>query len=276
MPEERLEGVEVLAFVGPAGTGKSQRAQLVAGRHEMDFLIDDGLLIRKGQIVCGRSAKTERNQICAIRRALFQFPEHRREVRRALAESAPCRVMVVATSEEMALRIARRLGLPPPGRFVHIEDVATGEEIARARRERSQKKQHVIPVSSLQVRRNFAGKLVGKLRIFWSREEPQGEKTIVRPPYTFLGNLTVEPEAIVQIVREVSCRTSQVVSVREIRVDHQAEKLRLSITLAVSTGERSMLDLARFLQRRLSSSVAYFTGLEVGNVDVVVSEVLLR
>jgi len=58
MPEEVLDGVEVLAFVGPAGTGKSQRAQLVASEHAMEFLIDDGLLIHRGQIVCGRSAKT--------------------------------------------------------------------------------------------------------------------------------------------------------------------------------------------------------------------------
>ena len=275
MPEEVLDGVEVLAFVGPAGTGKSQRAQLVASEHAMEFLIDDGLLIHRGQIVCGRSAKTERNQICAIRRALFQFPHHRLQVRRALAEVAPCRVMLVATSEEMACRIARRLGVPPPRSFVHIEDVASPEEIARARNERIQKKQHVIPVSSVQVRRNFAGKLVGKLRIFWSGEEPQGEKTIVRPPFTFLGKLTIEPEALVAIIREISQRTPQVASVREVRVDPQRDRLRFSITIVVSVGEMSMLDLARFLQRRLSSSVAYFTGLEVGNVNVVVSEVVL-
>ncbi len=275
MPEDSLDGVEVLAFVGPAGTGKSQRAQLVASEHNMEFLIDDGLLIHRGQIVCGRSAKTERNQICAIRRALFQFPSHRLQVRRALASVAPCRVMLVATSEEMARRIARRLGLPPPRAFVRIEDVASPEEIARARHERIQKKQHVIPVSSVQVRRNFAGKLVGKLRIFWSGEEPQGEKTIVRPPFTFFGNLAIEPEALIQMVREISQRTPQVASVREIRVDSQGGRLRFSLTIAVSMGEMSMLDLARFLQRRLSSSVAYFTGLEVGHVNVVVSEVVL-
>lgn len=275
MPEDLLDGVEVLAFVGPAGTGKSQRAQLVAGEHGTDFLIDDGLLIHRGQIVCGRSAKTERNQICAIRRALFQFPAHRLQVRRALAASAPCRVMLVATSEEMARRISRRLGIPPPRAFVHIRDVASPEEIARARNERIHKKQHVIPVSSLQVRKNFAGKMVGRLRILWSGEEPQGEKTIVRPPFTFLGNLAIEPEALAQIIREISQRTPQVASVKEVRVDSQGDRLRFSITIAVSVGEMTMLDLALFLQKRLSSSVAYFTGLEVGKVDVVVSEVVL-
>ncbi len=58
-----LDDVRVFAFVGPAGTGKSQRAQLVAQLElGVDLIIDDGLLIRKGQIVRGKSAKTEKNQ----------------------------------------------------------------------------------------------------------------------------------------------------------------------------------------------------------------------
>ncbi|MDD4023538.1 MAG: hypothetical protein PHE57_05500, partial [Synergistales bacterium] len=58
-----LDDVRVFAFVGPAGTGKSQRAQLVALELGVDLIIDDGLLIRTGQIVRGKSAKTEKNQV---------------------------------------------------------------------------------------------------------------------------------------------------------------------------------------------------------------------
>ena len=58
-----IPGVKTSAFVGPAGTGKSQRAQLVASLVNADFIIDDGLVIHKGSIVCGKSAKSERNQI---------------------------------------------------------------------------------------------------------------------------------------------------------------------------------------------------------------------
>ena len=74
-----IPGVKTSAFVGPAGTGKSQRAQLVASLVNADFIIDDGLVIHKGSIVCGKSAKSERNQISAIRRALFEFDDHRRD-----------------------------------------------------------------------------------------------------------------------------------------------------------------------------------------------------
>ena len=70
--------------------------------------------------------------------------------------------MIIATSEGMAGQIARRLGMPGPENIIRIEDVATPEEIRRARLERKTKGQHVIPVSQVQVRKNFAGKLVGK------------------------------------------------------------------------------------------------------------------
>ncbi|MFA7651785.1 MAG: hypothetical protein WCX62_05155, partial [Synergistaceae bacterium] len=78
--EEKLQQVTTYAFVGAAGTGKSQRAQSVASIVDADYIIDDGLVIYKGSIVCGKSAKSERNQISAIRRALFEFDDHRDEV----------------------------------------------------------------------------------------------------------------------------------------------------------------------------------------------------
>ena len=75
---EPLQGpYEVIAFYGPAGTGKSMRAQMVASKRKVDLIIDDGLVISRGRIVAGKSAKTEANMVRAIRRAMFHFPEHR-------------------------------------------------------------------------------------------------------------------------------------------------------------------------------------------------------
>jgi len=75
---------------------------MVAQENEVDFLIDDGLVISKGRIMAGKSAKSERNLVRAIRRALFQFPDHRKAVRAFLQKSAPCKIMIIATSISMA------------------------------------------------------------------------------------------------------------------------------------------------------------------------------
>ena len=37
-----LMKTKVYAFVGPSGTGKSYRAQMVAGEYDIHYIIDDG------------------------------------------------------------------------------------------------------------------------------------------------------------------------------------------------------------------------------------------
>ena len=276
--QELLHSIRTYAFIGAAGTGKSQRAQLVASLFDADYIIDDGLVISKGSIVCGKSAKSERNQVSAIRRALFQYDDHRREVFGFFKSAAPCSVMVIATSDDMAEKIISKLSLPQFSRVIHIEDIATPEEIAKARRERFKKGQHVIPVSHVLVRKNFAGKLVGQLRVFWkSHDAREGEKTIVRPPFSFYGDVHIDPAAIKQLVCFVATRTTQVAKVTEVDITAEGDEEVLSIELkiAVTLGEKSFIKLAALVKERIAVSVRYFTGLDIRNIDVIISEVLI-
>ena len=63
--------VKAYAFVGPSGTGKSYRAQMVAGENDINFIIDDGLLIKDNEVVAGTSAKKAPTKIETVRHALF-------------------------------------------------------------------------------------------------------------------------------------------------------------------------------------------------------------
>lgn len=49
--------LKVFAFVGPSGTGKSYRAQMVANERNINYIIDDGLLIKDNEVIAGSSAK---------------------------------------------------------------------------------------------------------------------------------------------------------------------------------------------------------------------------
>lgn len=278
LPDKSIfKTIKTYAFVGPAGTGKSQRAQLVASLLDADYIIDDGLVIYKGSIVCGKSAKSERNQVSAIRRAIFEFDDHRKEVISFFTEAAPCSVMIIATSDNMIHKILKKLGLNEPERVVRIEEVATPEEIAKARRERFNKGQHVIPVSHVLVRKNFAGKLVGQLRVFWkSKERGEGEKTIVRPPFSFYGEVHIEPQAIEQLVSFIATRTAQVAKVTEVNVSpEEGEKLSIGIKIAVSLGDKSFINVAALVKERIAVSIRFFTGLDVKTVDVNIAEVII-
>jgi len=69
--EPGLQGIEVIALVGPSGTGKSHHAMWVAQEYGCRAIIDDGLLISGSRIVAGKSAKREETKTAAVRRAVF-------------------------------------------------------------------------------------------------------------------------------------------------------------------------------------------------------------
>ena len=65
------EKIRVVAFVGPSGTGKSHRAQMVAKSRGIEYIIDDAILIHQNRLVAGTSAKRANTKIEAVKRALF-------------------------------------------------------------------------------------------------------------------------------------------------------------------------------------------------------------
>ena len=263
--------IRTAAFVGAAGTGKSQRAQMVGDYVGADYIIDDGLVIRRTEIVCGKSAKAERNQISAIRRALFEYDAHLSSVKDFFAKAAPCTVMVIATSEDMARKIISKLGFLPPDKIVRIEDVATQEEIMRARRERKKKRQHVIPVSHVLVRKNFAGKMVGRMRVLWRSKSPyDGEKTIVRPPFSFYGNVQIELEAIEQMSSYIASKIPQVAKDPVSKVNSTDDILTIEMEIKVKPGAKSIPYVAEMVRQRTAKSVGYFCGLTVRDISVAV------
>ena len=101
--------MEIYALTGPSGTGKSHHAPLVAYKYKIPYIIDDGLLIKGNSVIGGHSAKRELTRFGAIKRALFADAEHAREVKNALAEAKPERLLILATSERMAQLITTRL-----------------------------------------------------------------------------------------------------------------------------------------------------------------------
>ena len=267
---EAAKIIRTTAFVGAAGTGKSQRAQMVGDYLGADYIIDDGLVIRRTEIVCGKSAKAERNQISAIRRALFEYDDHLVSVKNFFANVTPCSVMVIATSEDMARKIIANLGFPPPHRIIHIEEVATPDEISRARRERKGKGQHVIPVSHVLVRKNFAGKMVGRLRVFWRSKSPyDGEKTIVRPPFSFYGNVHIELEAIEQMASYIASKIPQVAKDPVSKVNStDNDVLTIEIEMKIKPGPKGIPYIAEMVRQRTAKSVGYFCGLTVRDISV--------
>ena len=74
--------MKVYAFVGPSGTGKSYRAQFVASERGINYIIDDGLLIKGNAIIAGASAKKASTKIETVKLALFSREEQQKEIQK--------------------------------------------------------------------------------------------------------------------------------------------------------------------------------------------------
>ena len=96
----------ICALVGPSGTGKSHRALWVAKEHNIDYIIDDGLLIRGNGVVAGKSAKREKTRVGAVKTAVFTDDEHAFEVSMALKQNKVNRLLIRGTSDGMVAKIA--------------------------------------------------------------------------------------------------------------------------------------------------------------------------
>ena len=114
LTREFLSNIAIIAFVGQSGTGKSTRAIAVARQNNIDYLIDDGLLINGGRIVAGTSAKKAPSKMESVRQALFVDPTRSQVMRRAIVESNPTAIMILGTSDSMLEKITTNLWLNKP------------------------------------------------------------------------------------------------------------------------------------------------------------------
>jgi hypothetical protein len=273
-----LGGIQVFALVGAAGTGKSFRAQLVAQKHGIDLIVDDGLLIRGQQIIAGRSAKAEKAFLAAIRTAMFHDREHMVTVRRALAKERFRRILVIGTSVEMVLKITRRLGLRRPRRIIRIEDIANAGEIAEAAKAREVGGRHTIPVPAVEIVRADSGLIVDSVhfamgkRLGIGRPRRGFEKTIVRPEYAGGGKVSVSRNAIRQMVQHCIAEYDPSVVVRKITVSTDRAGLGLELVVAVPYGTQIAGNLHE-LRSYIKGNIERYTGIFLRHVSITVAQV---
>ena len=282
--------MEVIALVGPSGTGKSHRALLVAHNNQADAIIDDGLLIKNGKIIAGKSAKREQNKVLAVKRAIFVLPGHAEEVRKAIEETKPVRILILGTSENMASKIAKALKLPEVSRFVHIEDIATQSEMDKARFHRLREGKHIIPVPTIELKPHFSGYLVDPINSLPKKRREDGrrhlgEKSIVRPVFSYYGKLIIDDWAIKAIVRKLLVDGENVTKVADVRIEHvykgdgevgfESAGIVIGCDVVISYGKH-IPTLVQKLQTQVRKDVEYMTGMVVKKVNITIKALFVQ
>ncbi len=271
-----FEKIKVYAFVGPSGTGKSYRAQMVASEKDIHFIIDDGLLINDNEIIAGTSAKKAPTKIETVKHALFYEDDEKKPIERALKKYKPPKILILGTSDGMVQKIAANLGLPEISETTYITDVATEEEIQTARNMRVTEGKHVIPVPTFELKKDFSGYLLDPLQIFKSKgigQKPYiSEKTIIRPTFSYLGRFTISDTVFRQIMEYLAEKMPAIYRVIRTRVTSTEAGPTIYMEVTVMYGCNIQETLKEF-KTKARKEIENLTAMNVVALDVVAKNI---
>ncbi len=270
--------MRVVGFIGPSGTGKSHRALWVARENKIHYIIDDGLLIHENGIVAGHSAKKAPTKIGSVKAALFQGPGQAESMRAAFDRKKPDAVMILGTSEGMVDKIAAVLQIGPVTERIYIQDVATPEEIEQARGIRMKQGKHVIPVPALELKKQFSGYFLDPLQIFrrkGTEVQHVGEKTVVRPTFSYYGRFIISDYAIYQVVQHILDAEPAIEKMTRFRTNNGPEGLYIDMDLVMRYGHPLQVVLQR-VQETIGRELDRFAGLVIRKMQIHVKGLVVK
>ncbi len=280
----KFKNIQVYALVGESGTGKSFKAKLLAQKYGINAIIDDGLLIVDDKIIAGKSAKSEKTYMGAVRVAVFDDKEHRDQVALKIRESKFKKILLIGTSEKMAVKIATRLQLPPPANVIKIEDIASREEIDKAIRSRQIEGKHVIPVPAIEIKRNYPQIFYDSLKVFFSKGGPLSrvlrrgagkevfEKSVVRPEFSKKGRVSISEAALTQMTMHCVGEFDKNIRVRKITIKTNARGYRIIITVDVPFGRQLTGEVYK-LQQYIIDNIEKYTGILIEEVSIIIDKI---
>ena len=265
--------IKTYAFVGPSGTGKSYRAQMIAAERNIKFIIDDGLLINDTKVVAGVSAKKAPTKIETVKKALFSNENDVKKKKKAFLKYRPDSILILGTSDNMIEKIRTNLGLPELTETIYIDDVATKEEIEDAKRTRTVEGKHVIPVPTFEIKKEFSGYILDPLQIFKSKGKGNkpyiAEKSIIRPTFSYMGNYKISDNVFKQIIEHLSEKAEFLNKITRIRINSSSTGVNIYMEVTVNYGYNIITLLADF-KKKCIKEIENLTAMNIDNIEIIV------
>jgi uncharacterized alkaline shock family protein YloU/adenylate kinase family enzyme len=272
-----LKGIKVFALVGKSGTGKSFRAKLLSQKYGIELIIDDGLLIRDQKIIAGRSAKKETSYMTAVKTAVFHDKAHRQEVAQCLERQKFRRILIIGTSDGMVRKIAETLRLPAPTKVIQIEDIATEDEIQTALHHRNVHGRHIIPVPSIEVKRNYPKTMADSIKIFLKQQFGLGggqifEKSVIRPEFSKKGEITLSESALTQMLLHCLQENNNQIKLKKVTIKNEGPSYHIDLGISVPYGLELIPNINE-LQSYIIASIERFTGIMIQELNITIDSI---
>lgn len=267
--------MQVYAFVGKTGTGKSYHAQEVANKYGIKYIIDDAILIKENKVVAGKSAKTEASKIASVKAAIFLNDDRRIPMVNAIKKENPDKLLILGTSDDMVKKIAENLEVGEIYKTVYIQEVASSAQIEEARRSRVEDGKHVVPVPTFEIKRQFSGYFLENLKIFdifkkqdsGEYETTTTEKTIIRPTYSYLGNFSIADNVINAIISHTVSKVEGVTKVFKVSTQKYSYGMKLDIDIEVKYG-KNLQNISSEIRNMVIYAIDYATGINLYGIDI--------
>ena len=273
--------MQVYAFVGKTGTGKSYNALKVAKSYDIKYIIDDAILIKETKVVAGRSAKTEASKIASVKAAIFFYEDRKKEMMDAIKKEKIEKILILGTSDEMVQKIAGNLESGPIFKTIYIEDVATPEKIEEARKSRFEEGKHVVPVPTFEIKKQFSGYFIDPLRMFdiFRRESSNlyeaesSEKTIIRPTYSYIGKFRISDNVMRDLVTYTVEQIRGIGKVQKVFTEKYIDGMKIEVDIQVIFGY-NIPNISKEVKEAIIRSIDTMTGINLFGIDINVTSII--
>jgi uncharacterized alkaline shock family protein YloU len=262
--------LQVYAFVGKTGTGKSYNALHVAHKYDIKYIIDDAILIKNNKVICGKSAKTEDTKIASVKAAIFLNSDKKREMMNAIRIENPDKLLILGTSDGMIEKIANNLEIGEINHTIYIEDIATKENIDIARKSRIEEGKHVVPVPTFEIKEQFSGYFLDPLRIFNSflkNGDNSSEKTIIRPTFSYMGKYYIAEKVINEIIEHAATRINGITRIYKVLSAKYIDGIKIDIDIEVQYGI-NIPGISNRLRNIIVREVDRATGINIFSINI--------
>ncbi|MFO7891552.1 MAG: hypothetical protein R6V04_14580 [bacterium] len=273
----RSKRIAVYALIGRAGSGKSFRAKLISNKYKIEYIIDDGLMIKDNYIIAGKSAKREENRPKAVKRSIFFYEDHKNQIKEEIKKHKPKSILILGISEKMIKRIIDRLELPQPIKIIYINDIATPDEISRAKNIRKQQGKHVIPAPVLEVEKDSAHHIIDSLKLFFldrgrfKKKRKFFEKTVVQTPY-IRGKLYISEQGLTQMILHCIDEYNDDIVADKVIIRKSPDGYYINLRLMLPI-KKNIPGHLENMQTYIIKNVETYTGIYIKELNIIVDKI---
>ncbi|MGL6105825.1 ATP-binding protein [Romboutsia sp.] len=269
--------MEIYALVGSSGTGKSYKALELSYDNEIDYIIDDGILIYKNKILSGISSKQANTTMEAVKRAIFLNHHHRKEVKTKIKEEEIKKILIIGTSKKMVNQIADKLELGKIEKYIDIKDISTEQEINEAKISRK-KGNHIIPVPTIEIKSMTSGLKIESLKrkLFRKNNKTEEvlEKTIIRPIFSYRGKFFISTNVIEDIIKHEMSKIEYIDKINKIDITNINNII--SVNLNINICNVNQIKNCSYIQEKIKNNIEEITSINVEKVDIYINKLKFK